>query len=401
MTYLSKLSAQGTAMRTARIVSGLYLLAYVTSHLLNLSLGLISIQAMDFARPYLSGFWTSDFSGPFLGVMLLVHYLIGLWTIFRKPVLSGTTQDILQVLTGVFVIPLLATHVIGVSMLGDVGVDLDYLAINRLFWVSNPEIGLLQVILVSVVWVHGCAGLFTWLRSKSQAVNFLPWLYPLAVAVPVFALLGFVQAGRVVLLEAQSQQISAETSTQSAGASGADSYTTDAGEPQAEPVQAAESAPEIPFALIKKATSLTIWWSFGLAAFVFAARGFRLWLSSQSRILITRGDAAPVEALTGATLLDALRASDQPHASLCSGRGRCGTCAVRVVATDFALTEPTALERATLDKIGGGPDTRLACQLRLTGGGAINVDALYPADYAFGESQLDDDETDRVVGATL
>ncbi len=401
MTYLSKLMAQGTAMRTARIVSGLYLLAYVTSHLLNLSLGLISIQAMDVARPYLSGFWTGDFSGPFLGLMLLVHYLIGLWTIFRKPVLNGTTQDMLQVLTGVFVIPLLATHVIGVSMLGDVGVDLDYLAINRLFWVSNPEIGLLQVVLVSVVWVHGCAGLFTWLRSKSQAVNILPWLYPLAVAVPVFALLGFVQAGRSVLLEAQTQQISAETSTQSTDSSRADSYTTDAAEPQVEPVQAAEPAPEIPFALIKKVTSLTIWWSLGLAAIVFAARGLRQWLARHSRILITRGDAAAVEALNGATLLDALRASDQPHASLCSGRGRCGTCAVRVVSSDFSLTEPTALERATLDRIGGGPDTRLACQLRLTGGGAINVDALYPADYAFGEVQPDADETDTIVGATL
>jgi hypothetical protein len=65
------------------------------------------------------------------------------------------------------------------------------------------------------------------------------------------------------------------------------------------------------------------------------------------------------------------------------------------------LTEPTALERATLDRIGGGPDTRLACQLRLTGGGAINVDALYPADYAFGEVQPDADETDTIVGATL
>lgn len=399
MTYLSKLTTSGAAMRTVRIVSGLYLLAFVTSHLLNLSLGLISIQAMDVARPYLSGLWTGDVGGPILGLMLLIHYLIGLWAIFRKPVLNGTTQDMLQVLTGVFVIPLMATHVIGVVMLGNVGVDLDYQAINQLFWLSNPEIGLLQVILVSVVWVHGCAGLFTWLRSKSGAVNVLPWLYPLAVAVPVFALLGYVQAGRAVLIEAQAPQVSAETSSQSSAPSGSDRYTTDA--PEAELAQATEPAPEIPFALIKKVTSLTIWWSLGLAAFVFLARGLRIWLSSASKVRITRGAARPVEAATGVTLLDAFRAGDQPHASLCSGRGRCGTCAVRVVSSDITLPEPTALERATLGRIGFGPDARLACQLRLIAGGAINVEPLYPADYSFGEADPGQDESNAMAEATL
>jgi adenylate cyclase len=392
-------------MRTVRIVSGLYLLAFVTSHLLNLSLGLISIRAMDAARPYLSGFWTGDFSGPVLGLMLLVHYLIGLWAIFRKPVLNGTTQDMLQVLTGVFVIPLMATHVIGVAMLGDVGVHLDYQAINRLFWLSNPEIGLLQVILVSVVWVHGCAGLFTWLRSKSKAATVLPWLYPLAVAVPVFALLGYVQAGRAVLIEAHTPQVSAEPSPQTGYPSATDSYTTDAPETapeyEAELAQAAIPSPEIPYALIKRVTSLTIWWSLGLAVLVFLARSLRLWLSSASRVRVTRGDAALVEASSGVTLLDALRTSDQPHASLCSGRGRCGTCAVRVVSLDISLQEPTALERATLDRIGCGPDVRLACQLRLMGGGAIAVDALYPADYTFGEALPEYDETDSTAEVTI
>ncbi|MEP1929898.1 MAG: hypothetical protein ABJJ37_01300, partial [Roseibium sp.] len=266
-------------MRTVRIVTGLYLLAFVTSHLLNLSLGLISIKAMDAARPFLSGFWTGGVGGLVLGLMLVVHYLIGLWTIFRKPVLNGTTQDMVQVLTGVFVIPIMATHVIGVSMLGNVGVHLDYQSINQLFWLSNPEIGLLQVILVSVVWVHGSAGLFTWLRSKSNAVAVLPWLYPLAVAVPVLALLGYVQAGRAVLIEAKAAQIAEETGAHSGDEGGAERFTTDAYDPPIESTQNNVPAPDIPYALINSVTSQTIWWSLGLAGFVFLARGMRLWFT--------------------------------------------------------------------------------------------------------------------------
>ena len=98
--------------------------------------------------------------------------------------------------------------------------------------------------------------------------------------------------------------------------------------------------------------------------------------------------------------VDAFRAADQPHANLCSGRGRCGTCAVRVVSSDFELPEPSPLERATLDRIGRGSDTRLACQLRLLGGGAIEVAAIYPADYSFSDSEPGQDETGGAIEAT-
>ena len=188
-------------MRSLRAISGLYILAYVTLHLLNLSLGLISLSAMEAARPYLSSFWTGPLTGPVLLTALLVHYLLGLWAIYTRPRISGTAQDLVQALSGLLVIPLMATHVIGTKMLKDGGFDIDYANINRLFWLNNPGIGLTQVLLISVVWVHGCAGFFTWLRALPRAAVWLPWLYPLGVAVPVLALLGYTQAGRIVLAE--------------------------------------------------------------------------------------------------------------------------------------------------------------------------------------------------------
>ena len=130
----------GILIRAARIWSGLFLLVFVTSHLLNLSLGLISLQAMDAARPYLSGIWPSAL----LTLALVVHFALGLWAIYKRPTLRTNTQDIVQLLTGVMVMPLLATHAIGVVMVSKAGVDLGYQETNQIFWVSNPCSGFLR-----------------------------------------------------------------------------------------------------------------------------------------------------------------------------------------------------------------------------------------------------------------
>ena len=51
----------GLILRTIRVVTGLVLFAFVTCHLLNASLGIISVAAMDAARPFLSGTYGASF----------------------------------------------------------------------------------------------------------------------------------------------------------------------------------------------------------------------------------------------------------------------------------------------------------------------------------------------------
>ncbi|MFC6584508.1 2Fe-2S iron-sulfur cluster-binding protein [Sulfitobacter aestuariivivens] len=296
-----------------RAISGLYLLAYVTMHLLNLSLGLISIDAMDAARPYLSGVWTGPVTGNLLLLMLLIHYVLGLWATYCRPSLTGTSQDLVQALSGLFVIPLLAIHAVGVSMLKLSGVVVDYETLNRLFWLTNPGIGLVQVMLISVVWVHGCAGFFIALRARPGMVNVLPWLYPIAVAVPVIALLGYTQAGRIVLAEGL--------------------------EPVYEQVPNLDGTlPDVvPYARIQQITFGVLWGSVALAALVLLARALRSWLARPGQVDIETLGIGRITVQTGQSMLDAFRAENQSHASLCSGRGRCGTCAVRVLSSDVDL----------------------------------------------------------------
>lgn len=406
-----------TLIRSLRAVTGLYLLTYVTLHLLNLCIGLVSLDAMEAARPYLSGIMTGRALMWVLMLAMLVHYLLGLWSIYRRPSLTGTPQDVVQALSGLVIIPLLATHALGVGGLKDAGVEVTYEMVNRVFWLSNPAIGLTQVLLISIVWVHGCAGLFMGLRARPGALRMLPWLYPLAVAVPVLALLGYTQAGRLALIEGL-EPVSSQTTgaygdqgtpggygygaqsapapapaansygygNQPAPAPAPNAYDYSYGAQPDSPPGANGGPPastSVPFATIAAMTSGTIWISISLGVLVLAARILRRWIASPAPVMITTRHAGQITGHTGQTLLDAFRAQNQPHANLCAGRGRCGTCAVRLLNSDTALPPATPLEQATLDRLEHGSDIRLACQLPLEQGSTLEVERLLPPDYTF------------------
>ena len=281
--------------RTLRIVTGLVLLAFVSTHLLNASFGLISVEAMDSTRPYLTGVWDIPPLGAILGLSLVAHFVLGLWSIFERPTLKTNAQDIVQVVTAVVVIPLMATHVIGIMMVNQAGIDIDYAMTIRIMWIENPSIGLLQIIVVTVVWLHGCAGLLIWLRSLEGARNFVLWVYPVAIAIPVLSLLGFSEAGRQVLEAAANPVVSESPAT-----------STDTSAQQ----------PTLDFAFIKSLTNWVIWVSLALAILTLVARAARVHLRKQTQFTVSRDDRRVEPARTGLSLLDAFQEKNHPHASL-------------------------------------------------------------------------------------
>jgi ferredoxin len=79
----------------------------------------------------------------------------------------------------------------------------------------------------------------------------------------------------------------------------------------------------------------------------------------------------------GTNLWVALRRFGIPVGASCSGVGVCGKCAVRVLnqGDSSVLSEPTELEKQTLDKQGLQSDVRLSCLCR------VNSDLVVTADY--------------------
>jgi adenylate cyclase len=79
----------------------------------------------------------------------------------------------------------------------------------------------------------------------------------------------------------------------------------------------------------------------------------------------------------GMSVLEVSRANHIPHASVCGGRGRCGTCRINVTA-DADLEPAIEVELKTLRRVKAAADARLACQARLRGR-PLSVQHVYPA----------------------
>ncbi len=85
---------------------------FVTCHLLNLSLGLVSIEAMNAARVMTIEPWRTLPGTIILGGALLLHALMALWSLFNRHNLRLKAWETTQINFG-FVLPLLmASHVI-------------------------------------------------------------------------------------------------------------------------------------------------------------------------------------------------------------------------------------------------------------------------------------------------
>ena len=339
--------------RTLRIVTGIILFVFVATHLSNMAFGLISLEALDAARGYFSLPWSNPVGFFLLVGSMLVHGLLGLVAIYWRNTLQMTRYDLLQTVSALLIIPLLASHVLGVTVAAKMfSTTPTYQSVLTFFWVQSPIEGLRQVVVVTVTWIHGCAGLFTWMRLKSWWPNAAMVAYPLAVIIPVSALLGFVEAGNQVV----------ELSANSTGS----------GSPPSAEVMAK-------FQLYN-----TIKWSviigyLALVVIVLVARKVRL-LSSKTGIVTLSyltGDTLRSEG--GISLLEAAELNDLPHANLCKGKGRCATCRVRIISSTEELPPPTDLEKKTLERFECPENVRLACQL-VPVSGTIELERILPPD---------------------
>jgi adenylate cyclase len=339
-------------VRTLRLVSGLVLFGFVTCHLVNMALGLHSIELADRARPYLTEPWTRTLPAVVLIILLLVHAVLGLRSFYLRNTLKMSGYDRVQLIAGLLVIPLLASHVIGIAGTKSFyNYNPTYWDLSHFFWIEKPLEGLRQVLIVVVAWIHGAIGMFSWLRLRPWWQRISWFVYPVVVAVPVLALLGFVQAGNEVISDSKAAIETVAT----------DPATAEI--PAVEETVADDTSTEAALASLRR-----IWWTvievYLLAlAITFAARSWRLRSGNRNALQITYLNGPTIKANAGPTLLELARLEDLPHANLCRGRGRCGTCRVRILESSEMLPPPGPIERQTLDRFHAPEDVRLACQL--------------------------------------
>jgi adenylate cyclase len=336
--------------RDIRLASGLVLFVYVTSHLVNHALGLISIDVAEHGLALGVRIWQSVPGTVLLYGAAATHLTLAFVAIYRRRTLRMPPADLLRILLGLGIPLLLIGHAVATRLAHDLyHYAPEYHRVVWMLWTSNGEGR--QLALLVPGWLHGCLGLhFAFCRHwLYQRLRFV--LFAGALLLPVLSGLGFLSMGK---------ELAASPSFRAA----------------MDAIPAAAPAEGQALARLRDGV-LALY--FSAIALVFAAREIRALVERQRNLLVTiEYPHRVVRVPRGWTVLEASRSHHIPHMSMCGGRARCSTCRVRVVSGEAHCPAPEADEANTLARIGAPASVRLACQLRPRGDIAV-VPVLAPA----------------------
>jgi adenylate cyclase len=343
-------------LRSLRLLTGLVLMAFVTGHMINLMLGMHSLAAMESARPWLMGPWRSIAGQGLLVCSALVHLALGVYAISARRSMALSKTDLVQLCLGLATPPLLLNHAVVMHMAGEVSPNFDatFGQMLAVYWSFSPGYAFQQLGVVMVVWIHAAIGLYSWLVLKPVWKRIGGLVLPVLFALPVLALLGFAEAGREVLEKlagdpAWREHITANLKRVVAVTNPLEGFQTI-------------------FLLVYGALVI-------VALGVFGARLLR---DRYQHVTVAYDGGSSARGRRGLSILELSRLNDVPHAHVCSGRGRCGTCRVRIESGAESVSPMSEAERATLVRVGASAAERLACQARVTGSGVAVKRVLAP-----------------------
>ena len=335
---------RGISIRQIRLACGLVLFAYLVSHFVNHALGNISMDALA------AGVYFHTLLWQFLPVAVvfyaasLTHTGLGIWALYERRQFRWKAIEPLQLVLGLSIPALIITHLAGVR-LGQAlfGHEKLYPQVFYAYWIVWPYKMWLMFIVLIVAWVHGCIGLYFWLRMKAFFKSAAPYLLAAAVLIPTLAMLGLYQGGRTVVAESGNAQWKAENLSRQKVGTPAEQGVLD------------------------QITDYFLIGYLGLIGLALVGRGVRALNERRHGIItLSYGNGRTVRVPKGLSVLEASLRNNVPHASVCGGRARCSTCRIRVIGDCDSLPEPSKREAFVLNRVGAGADPaiRLACQLR-------------------------------------
>lgn len=322
-------SRMSSRSRDIRFASGLVLLLFATTHFLNHAVGIAGVEAMEAVQSWRAWLWHSWPGTIVLYGAFLVHPLFAMIRVAERRTFSMPVREILQIALGLAIPLLLVDHVVGTRVMGSLfGLDETYRAVLRRLW---PSLAVTQSLLLLLVWGHGIIGLHFSLRSLDSYQRWRDPFMLAAVLVPILAIIGFAVAGR----EAGHLMVKPDVGT---------------------------AASALMFDRNVMVAKLTF---YGLVTGFIGFVAMREFKVRTSRQITVRFVGHGVRKLTpGLTVLEMFRRFGIPHAALCGGRARCGTCRVLVLAGADTLAPAGPNEAKLLRRISAPEGVRLACQIR-------------------------------------
>jgi adenylate cyclase len=337
---------RSVGVRQIRLACGLVLFAYLLSHFVNHALGNISLDALAIGVRYHTAFWKSLPISTVFYAAAATHAGLGIYALYQRRQFHWKAIEPIQLVLGLSIPALIITHLAGVR-LEEVLFQHQklYPQVFYSYWVVWPYKMWLMFFVLIVSWVHGCIGLYFWLRMKALFETAAPFLLAAAVLIPTLAMLGLYQGGRRVVQESGTAQWKADNLSRRQVGTAAEQDIIDS---------------IVSYFLIGYA---------GLIGLVLIARGVRTLIERRGGMInLSYGNGRTVRVPKGLSVLEASLRNNVPHASVCGGRARCSTCRIRVIGDCSSLPKPSEREAFVLNRVGASADPaiRLACQLRPT-----------------------------------
>ncbi len=180
------------APRRLRLLSGLVMFAYVTVHLLNHGLGIVSLSSAESGLRLEMAFWRTPAMTLLLYGAVAIHFVLALRTLYGRRDWKLPWIEILRLAAG-FSFPLLLINHAVTTRIGDAffGIKPSYaLIIANLLAAGRQG---LQLALLAPGWLHGCLGLWITLRRFRPMLGIKRLLVALVVLVPLLAAAGFIR----------------------------------------------------------------------------------------------------------------------------------------------------------------------------------------------------------------
>jgi adenylate cyclase len=331
------LPAYRITRRDLRLGSGLVLFAYITAHLANHALGLVSVNVAEAGLRIAVAFWQSLPGTILLYSAAATHLALAMAAVYERRTLRIPVTEALRMALGFGIPLLLIGHLASTRFASELyGLRSDYARIVWALWTTDGEGR--QLALLAPGWLHGCLGLNFAFGHRPLFRRMRPLLFGAALLLPVLGALGFLAMGReLAVLGADRVWLEAHVSLMNADQ-------------------------KIRLEHIRDALLVVY---FGAIGLVLAARELRSLLERNGKAMITISyPQRDVRVPRGWTVLEASRHCGIPHRAECAGRARCSTCRVRVTEGASRCPPPGPDERQTLERVRASPDVRLACQLR-------------------------------------
>ena len=314
-------------VRRTRIISGLVLFLYASTHLLNHSVATFSIAAADAVWEYFIAVWRNPVAEILLFASLALHILLGVQAVLRRKSFRMTAREWVQMVFPFLALIVLIPHVLTTAILSRVfGVEDNYELIFAGTLV-DPSLAskytVFYSLMIVMIWTHGVIGMNGLLRYRPYYLRFRRLFIGFFWAVPILALASFISGLKEMTLITYAHSQVHD-----------DYYML---------TILMKAVAEKAFPIITQIDQMTKAY-YPIAALVLVALAVGNVLRAQffGQVTITYPNGREVRVSRGTKILEASRIGKVPHQSVCGGKGRCTTCRVRIVSYGGGLPVPNA-----------------------------------------------------------